>query len=60
MRKFDLIRLLLAGFISLGLSAAEESDAQAQRKVPIRLGVDVSTMGLAFWIADNVHQLARS
>jgi NitT/TauT family transport system substrate-binding protein len=39
--------------IALALSTAPESHAQAKRKVPIRIGVDVSTMGLAFWVADS-------
>jgi NitT/TauT family transport system substrate-binding protein len=53
MRKNNFFRPMLAGFALLVLLIFGVSNAEAQRKVPIRLGVDVSTMGLAFWVADS-------
>ncbi|MBI3055096.1 MAG: ABC transporter substrate-binding protein [Betaproteobacteria bacterium] len=53
MKRLYSLYLLMAVFIAVALCSAEDSYAQPQRKVPIRLGVDVSTMGLAFWVADS-------
>ena len=49
-------RMLRAVFVMLYATCtftATETWAQAGRKVPIRMGTDVSTMGLAFWVADS-------
>ncbi len=47
------LRLLLAILAGISLFSAMEAWAQGGRKVPIRMGTDVSTMGLAFWVADS-------